>query len=93
MAAKKAGRGVRKRAPKRSVGKVTRPSAARATVGRAAVEEARCAGLLDGEKKRFTLQAPKALVEEAMRESGARLGRRNSGYSRSWCSAIPSRNF
>jgi hypothetical protein len=38
----------------------------------AALEEARAAGLLDGEKtEHVSFRAPKALIEAAMRESGA----------------------
>ena len=44
----------------------------RASAAAAALEEARQAGLLDGERtEHLSFRAPKALIDAAMRESGA----------------------
>ena len=71
MAAKARSSGAGKRAGKRGGRKAARAAAARVAPGSIVMEEARRAGLLDGEKtEHVSFRAPKALVEAAKRESG-----------------------
>lgn len=62
-----------KTAGRRSAGKVVRSAATgRLTSASVAMEEARRAGLLDGDStEHVSFRAPKALIEAAKRESGA----------------------
>ena len=63
---------VGKRASSRRAVEATRKAMALATNASVVLDEARRAGLLDGEKtEHVSFRAPKALIEAARRESGA----------------------
>jgi len=72
MVAKTATPNSRKRATRSAMAKLARKAAAAGPTGASAVmEEARRAGLLDGDKtEHVSFRAPKALIEAAQRESG-----------------------
>ena len=72
MVAKIATPNIRKRATRSATGKIARMAATAGSTGASVVmEEARRAGLLDGDKtEHVSFRAPKALIEAAQRESG-----------------------
>lgn len=72
MVAKTATPNIRKRATRSVTAKLARKAATAGPTGASVVmEEARRAGLLDGDKtEHVSFRAPKALIEAAQRESG-----------------------
>lgn len=71
MAARTGKQKVRSPAAQRDAARTAFSQKKATTAGAAALEEARRAGLLDGEKtEHLSFRAPKALIEAAKRESG-----------------------